>query len=283
MRYLTPAFFAATQSGLASFMTSLGTRETAALLARAEQRVDRFCRVPGFQPLTQTNESHEWNSRSRRFYFDSWPNPCTAVTALSMQIGTDNNALDLTELYINNDEGFIEITELASLVGPALVIWGLGLAEILATYTASYIFAYTGDTLTNEGDNLTYAANRPLWDAGATTNVYKNGALLASGYTVNAQEGTVTFTAANLATDVVTVDYTTHIPDAVRDATVLVLADLVAERFLQSQGLGGLTMARNGRMYELQRPTGKNGPQMPQEAQDILVEGGFINTHLFGA
>lgn len=80
-------------------------------------------------------------------------------------------------------------------------------------------FLISGDLLRDSGDQKTYYSDQPGWFASPTPKVFKNEdsngnpILVASGYTVNASAGSVTFASANLASDKIRATYKCGIID----------------------------------------------------------------------
>ncbi len=80
------------------------------------------------------------------------------------------------------------------------------------THPGINFLAYA-DLLIDTGDHLTYRSNQPNWFSSPTPVIYKNEdsngepVVVASGYSVNATAGTVTFSGANLAADKIRATY----------------------------------------------------------------------------
>ena len=77
------------------------------------------------------------------------------------------------------------------------------------------------------------------WDELADVNVYLNGTLVTTGFTVDRIEGTVIFPGLDLD-DVVTADYTHTLPFEIQRATALTAGTALSERDLTAKGMGQL-------------------------------------------
>lgn len=74
---------------------------------------------------------------------------------------------------------------------------------------------------------------------------YASGTVLAVGYSANYNDGSVVFTASQ-AGKAVTADYTSTIPEVVREATIAQTTYLLQQRALNLAEVGGLEQVRNG-------------------------------------
>lgn len=140
------------------------------------------------------------------------------------------------DVVINQAEGYVEIVPLQAITySLAPVVWDLGLDPpiIEADFEVGFYLPAFGETLYNDaGDFKVYRALNAFWATSytqASANqpftvppvppvIYKNGVVVTTGYTVQANEGTVTFSPVLTSSDVVTADYTYTIPWNVRDA-----------------------------------------------------------------
>lgn len=158
---------------------------------------------------------------------------------------------------------------------PVLVELGLSPPLVQMDAEVGYFIDQLGEILDDAGDHTTYYAQRGMWATSYTTNlsiwpntvpvcakavaptstqitagytwttnpgslpyiVRKNGTPVTSGITVDVTEGSVTFAAANAATDVITLDYTYTIPDPIKEAAIAQTTYLLALRAATQQGL----------------------------------------------
>lgn len=158
---------------------------------------------------------------------------------------------------------------------PVLVELGLSPPLVQLDAEVGYFLDQTGEVLDDAGDHTTYYAQRGMWATSYTNNlsiwpntpptcakalaptstqiaagyswttnpgnlpyiVRKNGVAVTSGITVDTTEGSVTFAAANAATDVITLDYTYTIPDPIKEATIAQTTYLLALRRATTDGM----------------------------------------------
>lgn len=82
------------------------------------------------------------------------------------------------------------------------------------------------DILRDSGDHKTYYSDQPAWFASPVPIVYKNDAIITTGFSIDYVLGNVVFTSANLSTDVIKATYKCGIIDFnVRDIQETQLVD----------------------------------------------------------
>ena len=82
------------------------------------------------------------------------------------------------------------------------------------------------DMLRDSGDHKTYYSDQPAWFSSPAPTIYKNDAIITTGLTIDYTLGTVVFTSANLATDIIKATYKCGIIDFnVRDINEAQLID----------------------------------------------------------
>jgi len=278
VRYVSPAYYQSCGEGVDT--STLSTVQLARVIARAESMVDRYCHLPTLAPTTVTDEMCQWNGESRRVFYAMAPVPLTTITGCRIQVSTNpvtGNPLIATvnpnDVAVFARLGYVEIVSFTAMtMGLTPVLLNLGLTNVIAhlDYTAGWTLTDT-ETLIDSGDHQTYDSVRCLWDPTVPAVVKANGTTVTPT-TVNYTDGEVTLATRGTASDVVTAAYTYHIPDQIRTAAVIVTSALVGEHFLQTQGLTNLMTARNGRMYQLQRPQGIDSARIPGAAADILSD-----------
>ena len=74
------------------------------------------------------------------------------------------------------------------------------------------VVSVTDDVGASDSVYTVYTFTYPLWYYGAGTIIKKNAVTISSGFTINYNMGTVTFTSPNLSTDVITGTYTYKTP-----------------------------------------------------------------------
>lgn len=269
--YVTPERYKAMGTGFD--LSGVEDYELRAILNRASAVVDAYCNVPSlpdkydFRGGTITEEEHEWlifnepvkpPLKFRRFYF--MHRPLRTVTDFKIYV-TNRQYVDIEneDLFVNNSEQYVEVVALAvTSVGifGSTVLPNIGLYRPIAkmSYTYGYRFKVT-DEVIDATDGLTYRAENQWWVATETITVKRNGVTITDGFTVDTTEGTVTFAAANAASDVISVSYTYSLPQPIAQATAIIGGHLLSERGFAAKELSGvravrlaeLEIARSGR------------------------------------
>ena len=289
--YLTPERYRQMAFGLdVSAYEDVELRST---LTRASALVNTYCAVPmlpkpyDFRGGSIVGEQHPWHTGTvvipptRRIYV--WHRPIKAVTEISIHV-TSLMHINIggTDIYINNSEGYLEVTALAAVtfgIFPQAVVPNLGLLVPVAevAYTYGWEFTETDDTL-YYADGFTYSSTHLSWDSAVAPSVKRNGTVVAtSEYAVDYPNGRVTFTAAQAASDAITASYTYTLPEAVQEATGVIATSLLGEAGLAKKGMTGLasvrideltlarTMSREGQAKGVTTPF-----NIPDAAQQLL-------------
>lgn len=242
--YLSPERFRA--MGLGADLSEIQDYELRSILHRASHMVDAYCNVPllpqrhSFKGGTITDEKHGW-SPSTRIY--PWHKPVRTLER--MDIDATNQVyvrLQGDDLYIDQSGGYVEIVALA--ITPIGFFGATGLVSLKnpvarLSYTYGYDFAVRGEILEATDANEYRAVNQFWWEDPAPV-VYVNGSVVASGRTINREEGSVVFDNPLNPDDLVTVDYNHPVPGPVAEATGIVATSLINDRDLIGKGLGNL-------------------------------------------
>jgi len=243
-------------------------------IARAETAIDAFMkfnmRVGGFEPHNVWLQ-HKWDIDSRQTPFPSHPIPVQSVNRYRIQVSnvSTNGAgffasINSGDCVINQGSSYVEIVPLQAItysLSPVILQLGLKTPLVQMDSFVSFYIAVFGEQLIDTGDHISYKAVRGFWATSYLAAlhiqpnqlpaippvVYVNGvATSSSNYSVNSIEGLVTFGTAQNSVPVVTADYTTVIPDSVKEACVRQTTYLLEQRSLRKQGLGGLDIAKSG-------------------------------------
>jgi hypothetical protein len=100
--------------------------------------------------------------------------------------------------------------------------------------------------------------------------IKKNGAVVTTGFTVNANEGTVVFDANLPASDFVTASYHHKLPTDIQMGTGHIVAHLHGESELHARGMAHLTKLRVAEV-EMERDLRRGNVQGLAEILDTLV------------
>lgn len=296
MTYVTPELFRT--MGVGIDLTDVEDIQLRSSLYRASAAVDSYCNVPlqpqkfDFRGGTITEEAHEWpldpyEVTPRPFRFWPWHKPVKTVSQFRIY-ATPNVyvEIDADEVFINNSAGYVEVSSLKltqyGVFGTGIVTTLIGLHNPVAkvSYTYGYSFAVTGEQL-EPTDFEVYRAQNQWWDAATTPVVKKNGTTVSSSnYVVDANEGTITFTAGLTATDVVTLDYAYTMPWQIQHATAILAAADLGESGLRAKGMVGVDSLKVGEItIRRSAPPGQRGGTMisdalPETARVLLS--GFV-------
>ena len=206
--------------------------------------------------------------------------PLRTVTALNIQF-TNTYEIDLnpvTDVMVNETLGFCEIVaSQPTIIGyPPVGVWfGPWQPTAYISYTYGYRQAITDDTCEAYTPTV-YYATYGQWDSTVTPVVKIDDVTQTTGYTVNTTDGSITFTTAPTPSQVVTVDYTATLPDAVAQATGLIATDMIGQSRIAARGLIGLQSLKVAEVaMSLMTPrssgTTRNGVTIPDAAAGLLA------------
>lgn len=271
-KYGTPQSYRYAFEGLVEpTTTSVTDTMLASLISRAEAAVDAYVGMslltpngfaPGVLGIVQQGFDMTGGFGARKLRFPSPLVPVRNIQRIQIHISNASPSgtplvatLSPGEVIINNWDGYCEAIALTLTYSLSSVIWELGANPPIAEWDVEcgFYLPYTGDTLYDTGNGLLFRALRGFWAATYTQassnqpltlppvppNIYVNGVKQTSGYTINYADGSVTFSASQ-AGQTVTADYTTTIPEVVREATIAQVTYLLQQRTLNQMGMGGL-------------------------------------------
>jgi hypothetical protein len=235
---------------------------------------------------TITREQHAWRmgtdyyTGTRRIYL--WHKPIKSVTSLAIRVtNTMSVTLSAADLFINNSEGYVEVTSLAAVsfgVYPIGVVPNLGLYVPVAetSYDYGWTFAETDEPL-DAFDASAYMSSHMRWVADPVPEIKKNGTVLEThDYTIDYTEGTVVMADTPTANDKYTASYTYSLPSAVQEATGIIATSQLGERSLANKGLTGLSSLKIAEVA-FSRPINRVGAGdnmslvIPESAQALLA------------
>lgn len=269
--YVTPERFKT--MGFGVDLGSIEDFELRSVLARASDRVNTMCAVPGlpqphdFRGGTITDEEHHWkmgdgvSQESQRTVY-VWHYPLRTVTDLRIRLTNSQGIVfDPGELMVFDRE--IEIVSLAmtsaGLFG-AFIVPEIGLSQprIVASYTYGYRIPITQVTV-DATDGLTYRGQDQWWDDDEDVTVFVDSVEVdSSEYSIDHDEGTVTFEDPQGPDARVQVSYTTKLPRAIATATGILAAESLGDAEMRARGMTGLSGIRVGEI-ELTRIAQQRG------------------------
>jgi hypothetical protein len=242
--------------GLGVDLADVDDVELRSTLERASALVDTYCCVPmlpqkfDFRGGTMTDEEHEWTDdlydRPRPYRYYPWAGPVQSVSSFKIYSTPSVYVeIDADEMFINNSGGWIEISSLKltqyGLFGAGLITTLLGIYHPVAraTYTYGWSFPVTQEYL-EPTDAWTYRAQNQWWKTSPAPIVYKDGVEQSTGFTIDYDEGTVTFDAALSASNIVTASYTYKLPSQISLATGVIAAEDIGQSDLRAKGMSGI-------------------------------------------
>lgn len=285
--YLTPARYAS--MGFGNDLSALTPVQLNSLMVRASAAVDSYCAVSqlpqnhDFRGGSMTGEQHEWQlpdlaliatPGSRRVYFNH--GPIREVTSFKVMFtNTYMVTVDPSNLYVNAQYGWAEVVSIAAIVSgvyPVGINFGLYTPVAVVDYDYGWEFTATEEILPTT-DNKVYQAANQFWLASPAPVIKKNGVIDATP-TVNRTEGTVTYSSANSASDVITATYSYPLPAAIAEATGVIASDFISEQSLIAKGLGGVQSIKVAEV-EISRERGLFGQRanqtvIPERAMSLL-------------
>lgn len=315
-RYLTPQQYRAAFDGMVETDSrAVSDPQLAHLIARAEAAIDAYAgldgRLGGFEPHVITGYQEAFDFDARRARIPNFPAPARNLRRFNIHISNANDSQDaassavinVNDIAINNQSGYFEAVPLQAITySLSAVVYGLGLQPpwVEMDYESGYYLPFLGDALYDTGDQTTYRAVRGFWATSYAQSgssqpsvlppvppvIYLNGVAQPqnSGYTLNAQEGTVTFASAQTGGPTVTADYTAQIPDVIAFAAVDQVTWLLQQRALSQLGMGGLMRVQNGdQQLQRYRAEDTDEDQLCAKARRRLAYAGFHPLPLGGA
>lgn len=285
-RYLRSGYGLALPDGF-----SLSTLRT--VIARAQNEVNRYCNIPkqpnpfDWRGGTMTDETHQWKiinplaygPGARRVYTNV--GPIKEVTAFHLDLGkTYLVTIDPgPNIYVNAMEQYVELVAInPTIAGFYPLAVNLGLYNPIAriSYTYGWTFPIVGDVLEAESPTV-FTAAYGNWDVTVIPVVYIDDTPVStSNYTVNYDDGQITFTSAAAPTvgQVVTADYTYSCPSEVVDAIGLTATSLLGSARMASRGMTGLQSIKVAEValtaLQPSQMVTKNGATIPAEAASLL-------------
>lgn len=271
-KYLTVQAYKDADTGIS--LSDVNDLSLARTIARAESAVDAYVKFDlkqgGFEPHNVWLQQ-KWNISTRQTRFPNNPVPVQQINRYRIQVSNLSMtgagffaSINPGDCVINQYGDYVEIVPLQAITySLSPIILQLGLRDplvVMDCFVCFYIPVF-GEILIDTGDHQNYKAVRGFWASvynqalhiqpntlpAIPPVVYSNGVTVnASNYSVNSQEGMVTFTAIQSSNPVVSADYCAQIPDPVREATLRQVTHLLEQRALTKLGLGGLDIAKSG-------------------------------------
>jgi len=250
-------------------VSELDDLELAALCSQATTWVNRYCLVPrlpqmhDFRGGSITGEQHQWrypetpfDIGQRKAFPLHWP--IKDVTDFRIKVtNTQYVGIDPSDLFINNGLKYVEVVSLALTSAGlfnALVIPNIGLATpvVQMNYDYGWDFEESGEILMPD-DGQTYRSQNQWWATTPTPVITVNGLVATTGFTINYDEGTVTFAVDQTPGEYVTAAYHHNLPSEIQWATGHIVAWLHAEAEMHARGMAHLQTMNIGEV-KMQRP-----------------------------
>lgn len=273
--YVTATEFA--DAALGVDLTGITDPQLLQLLADASRMAEQYAGHTWAMAL-YTDEQHVWRrGSSRRVYPRHWP--IFALTGVTLQIGASTQAtLNIADWYINNQQRYIELAQMALAYELTPALLDFGLAE--PVFEVSYIAG--NGSLEDTGETLAeaIAAQEVVWTVSDGTVFAVNDVLrvdtdIAAVLSIAVDDLTVTRTAPSVthALGSAIYRYTSAAPDEVKLAIIIIAAALIAQRRLSEEGIAGVRSFAIG-SYSVTVGRGEGEPsgfaRIPLEAQNLL-------------
>lgn len=255
MLYVTPARYRT--MGFGADLDEVDDSQLAMQLRLASGLVTRYCNRPAsydFRGGVVVDEVHPWRIGNEHVPQGSTSimpkfRPLTVLDSFRIYV-TNTQYLDVSTGYITyGPGGMLTPVIAASSIGiwsyGAIPVAGLPVPEARLSYSYQYLHSDIDEELFPEGAGVYRAANQ--WWTDDDVLVYKNGVALVetTDYTIDRDEGTIDLTQAAQDAmdfdDVITATYTHSLPEDVRDATAVVMTDLLGATNIVGAGLQGLS------------------------------------------
>lgn len=252
MYYVTPQHFRVLQTG--NDLDNLEDSDLAFVLSRAAALTNAYCSVPNlplphdFRGGTVTGETHRWRvgndviEGDHRVYL--WHRPIKAITDFRIY-ATNQQYLQVSpsEMFINPSEGYAEVSSLNvtpfGVFGSAILpIIGLQVPVSKTDYTYGWELPVV-DEVFYPTDGTLFRGQHQWWTDDDVT-VKLDGVTQSTGFTLDRDEGTVTFDNLPAAGAVVTVSYTHRLPHEICQAQAIIASSLLGERELVTLGMSQL-------------------------------------------
>lgn len=249
--YMTPGRFRIGDYG--ADLSSITDAGLASMLQTSTNMVQGYCTVPtipveyDFRGGTITGEETAWELGhellpGQRRVLPRFT-PVIEVSELRIDVtGTQYVGFNNDQLYVT--DGSIEIIAPSTTVGMfgAAIVPAIGLIPPIAvtSYSYGYRFSARGEEL-YPSDAKEFRGFHQWWWEDPEPTIYVDGAEVAtSEYTLDLDEGAVTFDTAPDANVTVTADFDYRLPDAISEATALIGLQRLGERNLTAKGLHGM-------------------------------------------
>lgn len=280
--YMTPGRFRI--GGYGVDLSSITDAELASILQTATAMVQGYCTVPthpieyDFRGGTVSSELQDWELGhellpGQRRVLPRYT-PVKAVDSFYIDV-TGSQYLSFTDNELYVDPNSIEITSLsmtgAGLFGAAIIPnIGLVTPKARLTYSYGYHFSARGDEL-YASDAREWRAMDQWWDTDALEpTVYVDGVAADVGdYSIDEDEGTVTFDDPLSPNAVVTADYDYRLPTNIAEATALIAVQRLGERNMTRKGLYGLVEIAVGEV-RLRRDFPRAGVQRHGVSDEVM-------------
>lgn len=249
--YITPARYRT--MGLGIDLSAKTDVELASVIAAASAEVNRYCAVSrnhDFRGGTVLAEEHAWDvgNQYKRPSGKIWPfhRPIKDVTKVRIHV-TKQQYIDYTGtmLFWNKQLGYIQ--PIAAPITTALITsippWLIDPPVAYVDYTYGWTFSSGLERLYPDGSK-TYRAVNQFWVADSA-KVYVNGVEVDNDptptFTLDINEGTVTFVDLQAESDVIEVEYQYTLPFEVQAATGIMASEMLGYANINASGLTGLS------------------------------------------
>lgn len=279
--YMTPGRFRLGDYGVD--LSSITDAGLASILQTSTAMVNGYCTVPthpaeyDFRGGTVVDEEYTWD-----LSHELQPAKSRALSRYTPIVSVENFRIDVTgtqylgftsdQLYLttNSIEVIAPSTSGFGLYGAAMIP-AIGLIPPMAKWnvTYGYRFSARGEEL-YPSDAREYRAFNQWWHDDPEPIIYVDGAVVpVADYTLDTDEGTVTFDDPQDPNVVVTADFDYRLPPNIGEGTALVALQRLGERNLTRKGLYGLVEIAVGEV-RLRRDFPRAGVQRHGISDEVM-------------
>lgn len=262
-------------------LTDVEDFEVRAALTRATNRVGALTAWPvghDFRGGTITDERHVY--RVPRYVGEEWQRqvwllhrPIISVEQFRVYV-TDTQYLAFGAAELVVSPKFVDIVSLslttAGLFGTtALPFIGLRQPQVRVDYTYGETFASVDETF-DPTDGRTFRGENQWWTTDTVT-VKVDGTVIAdTEYTVDRDEGTITFDTNQAEGVLVEVSYTYRLPTEIAQAAGILASMELGDRETRARGMQGLSRIRVGDIELQKGSASKDGDPQLQAVMELL-------------
>lgn len=246
--YLTPDRYRVIGSGVD--LSSKTDTQLLAALTSASETVNQAVNAPrGYSFLggSVEDEEHQWKVNTRYVKATDgriWPfmRPVRSVSGMTINV-TKEQYVSFTDeqLFVQSDLGYVEPVAAPDSMAlfTSIPPWLLTSPVAKISYEYGFDMTATDELLAQESGGVLRAGHQ-FWYTDEDVVLKEDGVVVASGYTVDYEEGTITYGSAD-ESKVYRASYHHKLPPGIAAATALVATDIFGASAIAAAGMVGLS------------------------------------------